>query len=87
MEAHLPAERVVDLILVLVVLEAVLIALYHRATGRGVAPRDLVLTLLSGGCLLLALRLALSGAELVWVALALTGALLAHLADLYRRWN
>ena len=87
MEAHLTAERIVDLILVLVVLEAAVIALYHWATGRGIAARDLVLTLLSGACLLLALRLALAGAELVWVALVLAGAFLAHLGDLYRRWN
>jgi hypothetical protein len=46
--------RIVDLILGLTLLEGLLLALYHRRTGRGVAPADLVPNLLAGACILLA---------------------------------
>jgi hypothetical protein len=77
--------RVVDLILALIVLEALALALIHRRTGRGIAPADFLPTLLAGACLLLALRAALAGSGWVWIAAALAGALAAHLADLRRR--
>ena len=77
--------RVVDLILGLVALEAVLIVLYRRRTGRGVAPADLLWNLLAGCGLLLALRSALIGATWPWIALPLSVAFVAHLADLQRR--
>jgi len=77
--------RVVDLILALVVLEAILLVLFRRATGRGVAAGDLLWNLLAGSCLLLALRGALIGAAWPWVALPLSMAFFAHLADLRRR--
>jgi hypothetical protein len=79
--------RIVDLILGLTLLEGLLLALYHRRTGRGVAPADLVPNLLAGACILLAARGALVGAWWGWVALALAGSLVAHLADLGRRWR
>lgn len=79
--------RVADLILALVVLEAILLVAYRRRTGRGVATWDLLPNLLAGGCLLLALRGALTGAGWAWIAACLAAALLAHLADLSRRWR
>jgi len=77
----------VDLALVVTVLEAVALAAYHRGTGRGVAPGLLLGNLLSGACLLLALRGALAGAGWVWIAPCMLAALLAHLADLRQRWR
>lgn len=77
--------RIVDLILAFMALEAVVLVVYHRRTGRGVAPSDLVPNLLAGVFLLLALGGALSGTWWGWIALALVASLTAHLADLRRR--
>ena len=77
--------RVVDLVLAVMVVEALALALYRRSTGRGLALIDVVAMLVPGACLLLALRTALAGADGVAIALWLTVALAAHLVDLYRR--
>ena len=79
--------RVVDLILGLVAVEALALAAYRRRTGRGIPLADLAANLLAGSCLLLAVRAALVSAWWGWTALALAAALLAHLADLARRWR
>jgi hypothetical protein len=79
--------RVVDLILVLVAVEGLALATYHRRTGRGIAALDLLGNLLAGVFLLLALRGALVGAGWEWLGCALSAALLAHLGDLRRRWR
>jgi hypothetical protein len=79
--------RLIDLILGLVLIEAVVLTGFHRFTGKGVSPRDLVGLLLAGSFLLLAVRAALVGAAWVWVGLWLTLALFAHLADLTMRWR
>jgi hypothetical protein len=79
--------RLIDWILGLVVVEAIALTLLHRLTGKGVAPRDLVGLLLAGACLLVAVRLALTGAEWFWIGLWLGLALIAHLADLVLRWR
>jgi hypothetical protein len=79
--------RIVDLILVLVVLEALLLLGLRVRRGGGIMPRALLANLLAGACLLLALRSALTGADWVWPAMFLLLALPAHLADLYGRWN
>ncbi len=79
--------RIVDAILALTVLEAAGLILLHRATGRGVPPSEFLLNLLSGLCLMLTLRLALGGAAWPWLGACLLASLLAHLADLRRRWR
>lgn len=78
--------QLVEAILVLTVLEGVMLGVYHRVTGRGVAAADVASFLLSGIFLLLALREALVGAWWGWIAASLLGALVAHLVDLGRRW-
>jgi hypothetical protein len=78
--------RIVDLVLAIMLVEAVALAAYHRRTRRGLAPAAVVLNLAAGAALLLALRGALVGAGWGWIALALAGALAAHLADLRQRW-
>ncbi|UHD18157.1 hypothetical protein [Thiocapsa bogorovii] len=79
--------RLIDLILGLVLVEAIALGVLHRLTGKGVAPRDLVGLLLAGAFLLVAVRLALTGAEWFWIGLSLGLALVAHLADLALRWR
>jgi hypothetical protein len=78
--------RIVDIVLAITAIEAVLLVAYHRRTGRGPAPADLFGNLLSGVCLMLALRAALVDAWWGWVALWLLAAFGAHLSDLRRRW-
>ncbi len=78
---------VFDLILAGMALEAIGLALFHRATGRGVRPARLLPNLLSGMCLLLAMRVGIGGAWWGWVSLSLLGALAFHLMDLGRAWH
>lgn len=78
---------VVDVVLAIVVLEAIALFAWHRLTGKGPRPLALVPNLLAGFCLLLALRAALAGVSASWIGLALAGSLVAHLADLRQRWS
>ena len=79
--------RAIDWILGLVALEAVLLIALRAFTGRGPAPLSFLGNLLSGAFLLLALRNALSGGSLLTIWLCLIGALIAHVADLFVRWE
>ncbi len=79
--------RIIDAIIGLTALEWVALAAYYRRTGHGVAGPLLAGNLLAGGCLLLALRFALTGAGWWSVAACLAGSLLAHLLDLRQRWR
>ena len=79
--------HIADLILVFTALELALLAVYNRRTGRGIAAADLISTLLSGAFLMVALRCALRGAWWVWIGFWLAAALVAHIADLRRRWS
>ena len=79
--------RLVDLILILVVLEAAALLVYWRRAGRGVAPLDLLPNLCAGAVLLLALRVMLTGGGWTQACGCLAAAGLAHLVDLYRRWR
>jgi hypothetical protein len=81
----LASGRLVDLILGLLVVEAALLWGWRRRSASAVPARGLPATLLSGACLLLALRVALTGGDTRWLLLSLSAALLAHLSDLYLR--
>jgi hypothetical protein len=63
--------RVIDLILALTAAEAIILLLLRYRSGRGLAPGDLLFTLASGACLMIAVRLALVGAWWGWLALFL----------------
>lgn len=76
----------IDAIIGLTVLEGIALALYHRATGKGLAPHDYALNLVAGLFLMLALRAVLGAAQWPWIALCLMAAGLAHGADIWRRW-
>jgi hypothetical protein len=86
MEDFFRSGMVADVILVVMIAEALLLLLYRKVTGRGPAAADLFVMLLAGGCLVLALRAVLTGSTWPVVALCLLAALFAHLIDLYRRW-
>lgn len=87
MTSLLTSPHLIDLILVFTAGEAVVLALWHRRTGRGLPPAAIGRMLLPGLCLMLALRAALAGGAWPWVPVALTAALVAHLADLGGRWR
>lgn len=76
--------HVVDLILIIMALEAAWL-LVRRRKDRPGRIVDIVLAFAPGVCLLLALRAALVGAAWPWVALALTASFPLHLLDLRRR--
>ena len=77
----------VDLVIAFSVLEGLALAVYFGLTGRGVAPAQFLVNLVSGLCLMLALRNALAGAAWPWLLLCVLGAGLAHAVDLWRRWG
>jgi hypothetical protein len=79
--------HIIDLILVMVAVEVAALALWRRWSGTGPGLGGLAANLTSGACLLLAVRAALVDAAWEWVAVALLGSLLAHVADLYGRWK
>ncbi|WP_395688764.1 hypothetical protein [Caenimonas koreensis] len=87
MPEFLSGTRLVDLVIALSVLEGLALALYHRATSRGIPPGDYALNLLSGLCLMLAVRSQLAGENLLWLAAWLLAAGVAHWADIWRRWR
>jgi len=77
----------IDLVIAFTLVEAVVLVLYHRASGRGVAPRDFLTNMVSGLCLMLALRCVVRDAGASWVALSLLAAGGAHGTDLWLRWR
>ena len=85
MEAFFRSGHVADLILAVLAAEAVLLSLWRRRSGRGPDLPAILALVLPGVALVLALRLALTGAWWGWIGLALTGALAAHLLDLGQR--
>ena len=79
--------RIVDLILLIVAIEAIALIVYWRATGRGIAPRDLLPNLIAGALLLLALRLTLADAGWMAICVCLAAAGVANIVDIMRRWR
>ena len=77
---------VVDIAIAFTVLELVGLLVWHRLTGRGLAPADYALNMLSGLCLMLALRSALV-AFWIGVALCLMAAGAVHITELVLRFR
>ena len=77
----------VDAVIAFTVLEALVLLVHHRRTGRGVAGSQFLINLVSGLCLMVALRSVLGGAGDLVVAAWLGAAGLAHAVDLRRRWR
>jgi hypothetical protein len=80
-EKFFASPHLVDLVLVVVALEAVVLIGLRRGLMRT------IVLLLPGVCLMLALRAALAGAAWPWVPLALAAAFMAHIADVHDRWR
>ncbi len=87
MTALFSSGRIIDWILVGMVLEGCALAAVHGRMGRGVAPRVFLANLLSGMCVLLAMRLVLGGAWWGFASAALLAALVFHVADLAGKWS
>lgn len=77
--------HIADLILAVLVAEGLFLVLRHARSGRPPSPRSFLPFLAAGACLTLALRSALAEAPWPWLAVALVGAGVAHLADLSMR--
>lgn len=77
--------HIIDLILGVIVLEAIILIARYRATGLGLAPRETIATLIPGAFLLLAVRTALTGSWWGWTSLILAAAGVAHVADIALR--
>ena len=77
--------RIVDLIVLFMLAEAITLVTYRLITRRGLNPFDVALMLLPGLLLLLALRAALIGSAWHMIAMLLVLALIAHLGELWRR--
>jgi hypothetical protein len=77
---------IADIVLAVLIASFIGLVCYRQITGRGPAFADLIWTAISGLCLTLALRVALTGAErsLILVALSVSG--LAYIMDLRARW-
>jgi hypothetical protein len=67
--------------------ESAALATFHRQTGRGIPPSRLAGNIGAGLGILLAAFAALRGAPWPLVAIALLGALAAHVVDLRQRWR
>ena len=87
MASLIESGRIVDLIVVLVIVEAIALCVISLRTRRGPRVPDIVSNLAAGLFLLLALRAALSGAAWPWIAAMLAAAGLAHVVDQARRWR
>ena len=83
----LAGARLADIALGALVAEAVVLLVQHARTGRGLPALDLLSVMLPGAFLLLALRSALAGSGSAALSGFLVAALLAHLADMRRRWR
>ena len=87
MNGGLGIAGIIDLVIAVTLLECAALALYQRVTGKGLAPRDFVMNMVSGLCLMLALRSIARDAGAAWTALFLLAAGLAHGADILMRWR
>jgi hypothetical protein len=77
----------IDVVIAITLLECCALVVYRRSTGRGVSPRDVAVNMLSGLCLMLALRCMASDAGFAWVAACLVAAGAAHFSDIAMRWR
>lgn len=77
----------VDGVIVLTAVEGIVLLAHHRLTGGGPRPGSYLLNLVSGLCLMAALRCAMGGTGTLWIALCLMAAGAAHGADMWKRWT
>jgi hypothetical protein len=78
--------KLVQLIMAITAVEVVALFAFHRITGRGIAPKDYFLNVISGLCLMMAVWFALSK-QTESIALFLMAAGVAHVADLVLKYK
>ncbi len=79
--------QIIDAVIVFTVVECIALTAYHRLTGKGVAARDFLANMLSGLCLMLALRCLAREADPICVAAFVLAAGVAHGIDIRMRWK
>ena len=79
--------QVIDAVIVFTLVECLALVAYHRSTGRGVEVRDFFANMVSGLCLMFALRCLATDAGVATVALFLLAAGVAHGVDILMRWK
>ena len=77
--------RIIDVILVLMLIQGLALVWLYRRRGGSLTPTDYLFNVLPGAFLMLALRAALVDASWTWVAICLTGSLVTHWLELWRR--
>ncbi|MCA9739467.1 MAG: hypothetical protein R3E98_02640 [Gemmatimonadota bacterium] len=82
MSGFLASPHLADLVLGVLILEATVLAVWARRSGRGPSVSAWLPFLIAGACFALALRVVLAGGSSVWVGAALVGAGIAHGVDL-----
>ena len=87
MPASFNLAQVIDMVIAFTLVECLLLAVYHRLTGHGMALRELLPTIGAGLCLMLALRCLARDTGNASVMLFLTAAAVAHGGDLLLRWG
>jgi hypothetical protein len=79
--------RAADIIIAVLVIEALILFAIYRRTGRGLKPVLIASNLASGLCLVLALKGALTDAHWTSISMWLLAGFAAHGADLAARWK
>jgi len=84
-QAWITGGGLIDTIITITLLEVAALLAHHYQTKRGLKPRDYLLNVTSGLCLMLALRCTMQASPWYFTALFLTAAGLAHVADIALR--
>ena len=84
-ESFFRSGRIADVVIVVMVLEGLAFALAARLRARKWALSSMLTGLLPGFFLVLALKAALMQTSTLWIAAALSAALMTHLFDLRNR--
>ena len=85
LESLISSGHVVDAILAVLLAEIAVLAAWRHRVGHSIRIVNLCAAALPGACLLLALRMSLTGASPHWIALCLAASFPAHLLDLRLR--
>ena len=83
----LASQTLVDIAIAITVVEAIVLWILGRRSGRGTATRALLANVGAGLFLMLAVRAALVGAAWPWLAGLFAAAGASHVADLALRWR
>jgi len=87
MDEFFASGRSIELVLLLIVVEAIVLMVLWRMRLCPLPPLATLLILAPGTCLLLAAHAALVGASWMWVSSLFLVALFIHLVDLRQRWQ